>query len=196
MKLSVYSAISSLDTRDIVLKYSIIIFLGWVIFTVDDQEIFNERFNTILVLVIALGKNIFFVIQSLKKIGDVIDKNVAYFKLLMFMAINILVIIVSYGVDFFCLYSINHRHFEGLPESADNVRLIFEFFYLSMLGFNNLGFYDVIPVGFSSKILVMMEIIIYYFVIVLILSDFISLKDSILEDRLNRRSKANSHSKE
>jgi hypothetical protein len=186
MKLSVQSALKSLDTRDILLKYAVIILFGWLIFWFDDQEILNERLNTLLVILIASSKTTFFVVQSLRKIGEVIDKNVAYFKFLLFMSVNIFVIIVSYAIDFFSLYTINHHHFSGLQENTSNFRLMFEFLYLSMLGFNNLGFYDVVPIGFSAKILVMMEIVIYYFAIVLILSDFISLKDSILEERLNK----------
>ncbi len=39
----------------------------------------------------------------------------------------------------------------------------------------------------ATKVLVMVEIMIYYFTIILIFSDFVSLRDSILEERLSKK---------
>ncbi len=188
-KLSVKSFFNSLDTRDIIIKYLVIIFLGLVIFYFDDQEIVDPTVNTWFILILALGKVFFFVNQSLRKISHVIDKNVAYFRFLIFMTVNILAVIISFGVDFFCLYTIDPTNFTGPAEPHGIPGLLFEFIYLSMLGFNNLGFYDVTPISMVAKTLVMIEILIYYFTIILILSDFISLRDSILEERLTRAQK-------
>ena len=193
-KLSVTAFFNSLDTRDILIKYFVIIFLGLVVFYFDDQEIVDSETNTWLILILAFGKVTFFIIQSLNKINHVIDKNVAYFRFLIFMAVNILAIIVSFGIDFFCLYTIDPTNFTGLAETSSIPERLFEFIYLSMLGFNNLGFYDVTPIGMPSKILVMIEILIYYFTIIVILSDFISLRDSILEERLTKAQKINKKS--
>ena len=188
-KLLVTAFFNSLDTRDILIKYFVIIFLGLVVFYFDDQEIIDSETNTWLILILAFGKVTFFIIQSLNKINHVIDKNVAYFRFLIFMAVNILAIIVSFGIDFFCLYTIDPTNFTGLAETSSIPERLFEFIYLSMLGFNNLGFYDVTPIGMPTKILVMIEILIYYFTIIVILSDFISLRDSILEERLEKSAK-------
>jgi hypothetical protein len=185
--ISIKAFFTSLDSKDIILKYCGIIFLGALVVYLNDREMVNPILNTWFVFVLAAGKNIFFVVQSLQKISHVINKNVAYFKFLIFMAINILVIIFSYAIDFFCLYQIDRTHFTGLPPDLNLAQLIFEFFYLSLLGFNNLGFYDVIPASLLAKALVMGEIMIYYFAIILVLSDFVNLRDSIIEERLKRK---------
>lgn len=185
-KISLRSLRDSVDTRDIFIKYLVIILFGVAAFYFDELEIVNETLNTIFILSISISKTAFFIHQSLRKISEVINKNVAYFRFLIFMMVNILLIIVSYGVDFFCLHQVNPAHFSGVPALAGNTRLVFEFVYMSLLGFNNLGFYDVIPVSVAAKSLVMIEIIIYYFSIILILSDFISLRDSIIEERLKK----------
>jgi hypothetical protein len=96
------------------------------------------------------------------------------------MLINVAVLIISFAVDFLCLYEISPSNFEGLPDNLTFGELFFEFIYFSMLGFNNLGFYDVIPKSLASKALVIMEIISYFSTIIFVLSDFISLKESIV----------------
>lgn len=186
-RMSLRATLASLDTRDISIKYIVIILFGLLAFYLDELEIINPRVNTAFIISISLSKMFFFVQQSLRKIFQVINKNVAYFRFLLFMTMNIMIIIVSFGVDFFCLNQVDSSHFSGLPQDASQLRLIFEFVYLSMLGFNNLGFYDVIPVSVAAKSLVMIEIMIYYFSIILILSDFISLRDSIIDERVKRR---------
>ena len=108
-------------------------------------------------------------------------KNVAFHKFLIFMFINVMILIISFSVDFLCLYEINPSNFEGLPKNLSYGELFFEFIYLSMLGFNNLGFYDVVPKSMAARTLVILEIISYFLTIVFVLSDFVSLKDSIVE---------------
>ncbi len=188
-KVSIKFLHESLDTKDIILKYLFIIAFGLLAFYLDELEIVNAKLNTIFIVFLSLSKTIFFIQQSLRKIIEVINKNVAYSRFLIFMTVNVFIIIVSFGVDFFCLNQVDPSHFSGLPNQAGQARLIFEFIYLSMLGFNNLGFYDVIPVSIASKSLVMVEILIYYLSIILILSDFVSLRDSIVEERI-KNSKA------
>jgi hypothetical protein len=186
-KFSLREIHESMDTRDIMIKYMVIIIFGVAVFYLDELEILDASINTPFIIIISLSKTAFFVHQSLRKIYQVINKNVAYFRFLIFMTVNILTIVMSFGVDFFCLYQVDHSHFSGLSDDFGYMRLIFEFIYMSMLGFNNLGFYDVIPASVAAKSLVMVEILIYYFSIVLILSDFISLRDSIIEDRIKRK---------
>lgn len=174
------------DTIELILKYTLIIGLGAVIFFLNEYHVLDPITTTWLIFILALIKNIFFILQSLRKIFHVVNKNVAYFRFLMFMTFNVLTIIFSFSVDYFCLYHIDDSHFTGVPTGLNPAELIFEFFYLSMLGFNNLGFYDVIPISLPAKLLVMGEIMLYYFSIILILSDFVSLRDSILEERLQK----------
>lgn len=186
-KLSLRSFYKSLDTRDIAIKYLAIIVLGGIIVYFDELEIVDPWLNTNFILALSIGKTAAFVVQSLRKIAEVVNKNVAYFRFLIFMMVNVVIIVVSFGIDFFCLYRVDPSHFEGMPEGVSSLRVLFESIYVSMLGFNNLGFYDVVPVSVAAKFLVMIEILIYYFSIIMILSDFISLRDSIIEERVNRR---------
>jgi hypothetical protein len=169
-----------MNYKEIIIKYIIVIALGFTIFYLDDQEVTSTRFNTGLVLVIAGVKLFTLFFQSYKKIMQVIEENVAFHRFLIYMTINIAVLITSFAVDFFCLYNIDPSNLFGMPQGLSYPELFFECIYFSMLGFNNLGFYDVVPNSYATKILVMLEIMSYFITIVFILSDFISLKESIL----------------
>lgn len=193
-KLALSDFLGSIDIADNVLKYLTIIFLGFVVYYLDAFEVVSIQVNTLVIMLISLAKVLSFVVQSVRQINHVIDKNVAYYRFLIFMLFNVIAVVISFGVDFFCLYLVNPSNFTGLSASLTTPRLVFEFVYLSMLGFNNLGFYDVTPVGVPPKVLVAVEILVYYFAIILILSDFITLRDSVLEERLKRKSILPRHS--
>jgi hypothetical protein len=167
--------------KDVFIKNIALLVFGLLIFYVDDKEFLNVFYTKWLIIALALFKTSFFFAQSIIKIFETSDKQVSYHHFLIFMGVNILLIIISFTIDFVCLYEVDPSSFEGLPSNLSFLNSTFELFYLSVLGFNNLGFYDVIPMGKASKLLVMMEIFAYISSIIFILSDFMSLKESLLE---------------
>ena len=167
--------------KDALIKNIAIVFLAWIVFEIDDTEFLNLYYTKLLIVCLTLFKITFFFIQSILKIFEVSDKEMSYHHFLIFMGINILIIIISFTIDFICLYDVDPNSFEGIPHNVSFFTSSFELFYVSMLSFNNLGFYDVIPIGKASKILVMIEIFAYISSVIFILSDFWSLKESLLE---------------
>jgi hypothetical protein len=165
--------------RDTVLKYLFVIAMGAIVFFVDSLEFVDSIFTKLLILLLVVFKSIFFFIQSYKKIVEVTKNNVAYHNFLVFMAINIALIILSFAVDFLCLYQVEPLSFKGMDTSDGFYRKCFEMVYFSMLNFSNFGFGEVMPSGMLAKGIVSFEIIISFITIIFILSDFISLKESI-----------------
>ena len=143
-----------MNYKEIIVKYFIIILGGFFIFYLENKEILESHYTTLLVVIIALIKLGMLFFDSYNKIMEISMKNVAFHKFLIFMFINVMILIISFSVDFLCLYEINPSNFEGLPKNLSYGELFFEFIYLSMLGFNNLGFYDVVPKSMAARTLV------------------------------------------
>ncbi len=175
--------------KDTLIKNIVILGLGYLIFYIDDKEFLDDFYTKLLIVGISFLKVSFFFIQSLVKILEVSDKNIAYYHFLIFMAKNIFLIILSFTIDFICIYQVDPTSFSGIPETLSFWESSFELFYVSILGFNNLGFYDVIPMSKAVKVLVIMEVFAYMSTIIFILSDFMSLKESFIAVREKRRNK-------
>ncbi len=62
IKLSLTTFFNSLNTKNIVLKYLVIIFLGALNFYFDDREIVNPAMNTLFIFDPSPGKTSFFVV--------------------------------------------------------------------------------------------------------------------------------------
>ena len=164
--------------KDTILKYLFVIFMGALVFYIDSLEFIDDLVTKFLILFLVIFKSIFFFMQSFKKILEATKNDVAYHQFLIFMAINIALIVLSFGVDFICLYQVDAFSFKGLPDDLDWPRKVFELLYFSLLNFSNFGFGDIYPVSLFGKTIVTIEIIISFITIIFILSDFVSLKES------------------
>lgn len=56
---------------------------------------------------------------------------------------------------------------------------MFEFGYFSVLNFSFFGYGDITPATIPAKIIVLTEIVLAFLTVIFILSDFISLKESL-----------------
>ncbi len=152
--------------------------MGFMVFYIDSLEFVDDLFTKFLILGLVLFKSIFFFTESFKKILEATRNDVAYHHFLVFMAVDIALIVLSFGVDFLCLYQVEPLSFNGIPSNLSFGKLVFEMIYFSLLNFSNFGFGEIIPISMFGKTIVTMEIIISFVTIIFILSDFVSLKES------------------
>jgi hypothetical protein len=97
------------------------------------------------------------------------------------MLLNISMIVFSFAVDFSCLHQVNPKSFVGIEPHLNFWETQFEFVYFSILNFSFFGYGQIMPTTIAAKIIIIFEVIISFLTIVFILSDFISLKESITE---------------
>jgi hypothetical protein len=58
-------------------------------------------------------------------------------------------------------------------------RILFDCFFYSLLNFTFFGFGDITPQLIPAKLVTLMEVTLAFFTVIFLLSDFISLKDSL-----------------
>lgn len=129
----------------------------------------------------AIGKLIYFIGHSFKKIEEASLHNVTYNKFMMVILTNIFLIILSFAVDFTCLYQLENASFNGLMPPFSVLNSFFDFSYFSILTFTTTGFGDIVPVTKSAKVLVTMEVVVAFITTIIVISNFIHIKDSIHE---------------
>lgn len=138
----------------------------------------------LVVLAAAFAKTIFFFVENLTHILMATRDNMAYHKVLGLMGVNMAQITLSFALDFWCLETAEPTSFSSIDPAWGQAELIFEFFFFSVLNFSFFGFGDVTPLTVVAKLVTMMEIVLAFFTVIFLLSDFVSLKDSL---RVRRR---------
>ncbi len=136
-----------------------------------------------IVLVIAWVKTAFFGAENLRQLMEASAKNWPYHRFMLLMLVNMSQIILSFTFDFHLLESINFASFAVVQEGLSAAELIFEFFYFSALNFMFFGYGDITPQSIPAKLLVLTEITLAFVTVIFLLSDFISLKESLRWER-------------
>jgi hypothetical protein len=164
--------------RDLVIQNILIIVFGLIVFYLDLIE-FRGTNTKILVVIFSIIKSGFFVWMGFRKIIFFSKMNISYYNFLAFIGISISLIVISFAVDYVCLFQIDASSFTGIDASLAWYERAFKFYFFSVLVFSNVGIATVVPNGIASEFLMMIEAILSFITIILVLSDFISLKESI-----------------
>ena len=169
-----------MKTSDIIKWNALIILFGAIVFYLDHIE-FKDSNNKILIFAFALIKSGYFLRTGFKKVIKLSVCDISYYKFLLYISLNISFIIASFASDYFCLFQVDPDSFTGISEGLNYFEKGFKFFYFSVLIFSNLGIANILPASSATEFLVMLEAIFSFITIIFILSDFVSLKDSLKE---------------
>jgi hypothetical protein len=165
--------------KHILILFMIIVASGMIVYFIEQMNL-DRSLIYALIFIVTIGKIYFFLTNSYKKLIHISRSNMTYFGFLLFVSMNIFLMVVSFCVDYFCIFIIDPGSFSGVEDAVTIPAQLFKFFYLSFLLFTNMGVANVVPVTMPAECMVMFEAIISFITIIFILSDFVNLKDSLL----------------
>lgn len=160
-------------------EFAILFSIAYLFKIVFVQAWFPVQTLTIIITVWAFLKSIYFIFENSTQLLIATSEDIAYHKFLFLMTYNIGQMTLSFAIDFFCLYEVDKSSFVGVMPEFGKIEEAFEFFYFSILNFTFFGYGDLMPATVAAKLIVLLEIIIAFLTIIFILSDFISMKDSL-----------------
>lgn len=151
------------------------LFLLWLV----NAGYFGIGLFTIFVIAGCWAKTALFGVENMKQLYAAAQCNLPHHRFLILMGINMSQMIMSFAFDFQLLYCANSGCFTGLGKDVGQMEALFDFFYLSTLNFSFFGYSDILPQTVPAKIVNLTEIVLAFVTVIFLLSDFISLKDSI-----------------
>ncbi|MFN9719505.1 MAG: ion channel [Planctomycetota bacterium] len=156
-----------------------VIFAVWWLFQMFFERGLSKQVAVPFVLITSFLKTAFFGIENIRQLMDATRSNLAYHRFMMLMLVNMAQIILSFGLDFHCLHQISPTCFSTSLVNATFAETVFEFIYFSTLNFTFFGYGDVTPQSIPAKCITMSEILLAFVTVIFLLSDFISLKESL-----------------
>lgn len=124
-------------------------------------------------------KTVYYFAENLWHLLQATAKDLAYHRFLLLMAYNMTEVTLSFAVDFYCLQVIDPESFSGIPTTMHGWELAFECFYFSVLNFSFFGYGDITPSHIPAKIVLLLEVITAFTTVIFLLSDFVSMKESM-----------------
>ncbi len=161
-----------------VLEYLIIILISVATQILLGLNWLSPNGMIVLIVVLCWIKTAYFVAEEAVQLREATRMNLAYHKFMWLMLINMFQIILSFGLDYYCLLSVNGQSFSVNPE-LKGAEVVFECVYFSTLNFTFFGYGDITPQTVPAKLMTMMEISLAFLTVIFLLSDFISMKESL-----------------
>jgi hypothetical protein len=133
----------------------------------------------LVVVAVAFAKTVFFFVENLQHILMATQDDMPYHRVLGLMGVNMAQITLAFALDYWCLEMAEPASFSSIDAAWNQGEQLFEFFFFSVLNFSFFGFGDVTPQTIPAKLVTMMEVLLAFFTVIFLLSDFVSLKDSL-----------------
>jgi hypothetical protein len=133
----------------------------------------------LLVTALAVAKTAYFLCENLQHILLATSHEIPYHRFLALMGVNMAQITASFALDFWLLELAEAGSFSGFAPGMRSGAVFFDCLFYSVLNFSFFGFGEIMPQTPSAKIVTLLEVILAFFTVIFLLSDFISLKDSL-----------------
>lgn len=160
-------------------EFGVIVIAGIGMYALISSGYLNIFAIKVIILLLSFIKTGWFIYESSKQILAITRQNLPYHRFLLMLGINMIQIILSFAVDYFLLHLADAGSFNGIIESNRIAYQFFDFFYYSCLNFSFFGFGDITPNHISAKIITLTEVLLAFASVIFVLSDFVTLKDSL-----------------
>jgi Na+/H+ antiporter NhaD/arsenite permease-like protein len=137
----------------------------------------------LLVVGLAAAKTCYFLVENLQHILLATSQEIPYHRFLALMGVNMAQITLSFALDFWMLESAEQGSFSGFETVTSPGGVFFDCFFYSVLNFSFFGFGEIMPRTVAAKLVTLMEVVLAFFTVIFLLSDFISLKDSLRREQ-------------
>ena len=138
----------------------------------------------LVVVAVAVAKTSYFLVENLQHILLATSHEIPYHRFLGLMGVNMSQITLSFALDFWLLEMAEQGSFTGFdPAAMTPSRVFFDCLFYSVLNFSFFGFGEILPRTIPAKVVTLLEVVLAFFTVIFLLSDFISLKNSLRGDR-------------
>jgi hypothetical protein len=144
----------------------------------------DSRVVCLVVVALAVAKTGYFLLENLQHILLATSHEIPYHRFLALMGVNMAQITLSFALDFWLLEMADRGSFSGFEEGGLTAGgVFFDCCFYSVLNFSFFGFGDIMPRTIPAKVVTLLEVILAFFTVIFLLSDFISLTDSLRRGR-------------
>lgn len=158
--------------------FVIVLLIGTFIFLADFYEVANPFAREVVLLLVSITKSAWFVRFVVRRIQASVEHEFYFHEFILFIGIGILLFILSYAIDYYCLYQIRSDAFRGLPPEPNLLLDFGTFLYFSITNFTTAGLGDILPNITTARIFVAFELIISFFFTILIITNIVTLRES------------------
>ncbi len=159
-------------------KYFTVILLGLLIFLLDYYGLADPVINEVLLFALSIAKAAYFIFFVFQTIKETAHKEFYFHEFISFAVVSILLVIMSFAIDYYCLFRISADSFAGTIPKSNIVTEFISFIYYSISVFTTAGFGDIKPNSTNAQVFVSMELMIAFFFTILVIANISHIRSS------------------
>lgn len=163
--------------------FAAVLLVGTIVFLADYQEVASPYYREWVLVAISMVKSIWFVRFVIRRIRLTTTQTFYFHEFMAFIGMSIVLFVLSYSIDYYCLYQISPDAFHGLSSQTNLLDDFLTFFYYSVTTFTTAGLGDIVPNSASARIFTASELIISFFFTIFIIANLSTLRDSFKQKR-------------
>lgn len=162
-------------------KYLTVIALGFLVFMLDFLELASPFVNEVLLFGVSAAKSAYFIWFTFSNIRAAAQREFYFHEFVPFVALSVLLIILSFGIDYYCLHRINPKAFAGDFGPGSLADTLVSFLYFSVTTFTTAGLGEIVPHSISARVFVMLELFIAFFFTILVIANIAQIRESFFQ---------------
>ena len=166
------------------LPFAGILIAGMLIFLVDFYELTQPFTREVILTLVSLTKSIWFVRFVVLRIRMTTEREFYFHEFMAFIGASIVLFILSFAIDFYCLYEIRPDAFSGISPDGSWINHFITFAYFSITNFTTTGMGDIVPQTTSARIFISAELVISFFFTIFIIANLSMLRESYARKNL------------
>ncbi|MCC7504794.1 MAG: hypothetical protein IT259_05830 [Saprospiraceae bacterium] len=161
--------------------FAYVIFLGIAIFLLDLFEFSSESARKGILIPVALFKASYFLYLLISRLRKTAGQQFFFYQFANFIALSVLLVVVSFSLDYYCFYRIDASSFSGIPPGISTLKEFLAFFYFSVSTFTTAGLGDITPRGSLTQVLVALQLSIGWLTTVLVIGNIAHLREDLTQ---------------
>ncbi|WP_242928793.1 ion channel [Pontibacter vulgaris] len=160
-------------------KFLLIVVFGILIFLAARLEVSNAGVVEAVLFLYSTFKSYLYFKQLFNRVKETANSEFHYLEIFKFIALNTLLFIISYAIDYICLYEIDSSSFAGISQQGMFVSRLITFFYFSVATFSTAGYGDITPSSTTAQLLTSAEMLLAWGLTILVVANFSHIRESI-----------------
>ena len=161
----------------------VVLLAGILVFLADYHEFASAYYRELVLVLVSISKSIWFISFVIRRIRSSTRQEFFFHEFMAFIGMSIVLFILSYAIDYYCLFQINPTSFRGLPPSPNLLDDFLTFFYFSVTTFTTAGLGDIVPNSGSARVFTASELTISFFFTIFIIANLSVLRESFAQKR-------------
>jgi Ion channel len=143
----------------------------------------SAYYREMVLVLVSIVKSVWFVRFVIRRIRRSTQQEFFFHEFMAFIGMSIVLFILSYAIDYYCLFQISADSFRGMPPSPNLLDDFLTFFYFSVTTFTTAGLGDIVPNCASARIFTASELTISFFFTIFIIANLSVLRESYSQKR-------------